>query len=233
VKVPRRRFWMPLIAIALWLGCVHIGLHYHVLGVLRGDAYYRRMPTSYWRDVANHRVERETSPSLLRFIARFTGWRPPAEEPGNPLFKRDPAAQAVLLQLALDPGNNHEVRIRAFEACCGAPLAADDRRAAETCLLDADRALRHEAACLLVRLNGWESALQLLVADCKDDLRAGPSRRHYAEGLLWRVAKDSPSVDIGDLANRLRPMLDDENADIRAAVEYALEVLELARAQRN
>jgi hypothetical protein len=234
VKLPRRRFWIPLAIAGLALGCVRVGLHYHAIGLLRGDAYYRWMPTSYWRDVATHQIRKEEPPRWLGHVERFIGWRPPPQGPDTPLFKRDPAAQAVLLQLALDPDTDHYVRVRAFETCAGPPLEAYDRVAVERCLVDPDDKLRRGAAGLLVRLNRSESALELIVADWKADLRASSALRRYrASYLLWELASESPSLDIDDLVRRIRPMLQDEDPDIRGCVEEVLERLEVVRAQRK
>src|SRR5687767_2366186 len=118
MKLPRRRYWVPLVLLAVFVACVQLDLHYHVLGLCRGDAYYRGMPTSFWRDVAAHEIPGHEPVRWLEFVIR----RPLPQRKATTLYQGGPAAQSVLLQLALDPVTKRYVRLSAFASCTGPEL---------------------------------------------------------------------------------------------------------------
>src|SRR5437773_11987166 len=119
MKLPRRRYWVPLVLVVLLFLCVRFGLDYHFLALVRGDAYYRGMPTSFWRDVSSSWVLGNQQPP--HWLARLLR-RPLPDRGPFAIFQRDPDAQKVLLQLALDQATDHDIRVRAFESCSGPAL---------------------------------------------------------------------------------------------------------------
>lgn len=237
MKAPRRRFWIPLAVLLIWLVGAYFGLDYHLVGLLRGDAYYQGMPTSYWHDVATHQYQEQNgkgvSPSWLEQVKSLVRWRARRRGPDT-LFKRDPAAQAVLLQLALDADAAHYLRVRALESCAGPPLSGDDRATVDRYLDDPDRNLRHAAAAILVRLNQSESALERLLGELKRELRDPSLARHQrASWSLWKLASDTPSLAISDLEKHITPMLKDEDPEVRERAGAILASFQVVRKMRE
>src|SRR5687767_4017380 len=112
MKLPRRRYWVPLVLVVLLLVFARFDLHYHVIGWLRGDAYYQGLPTTYWRDAATFQLK---GPSPWRqTIHRWTRLPLPERDERFSLFTGEPEAAAVLGQLMVDSATDEQVRISAI-----------------------------------------------------------------------------------------------------------------------
>ena len=199
MKLPRRRYWMPLALLAVVLFCVRLGFDYHLIGLLRDDAYYRGMPTSYWRALATHQISEQHAPDWFQHLIR----RKLPDRGAATIFQGGAQAQAVLLQMALDPATDHYVRVRAFSSCSGPALNDGDCAAAQRCLTDDDREIRHAAAHLLLRLNKSDDALSMLLQELPEEMcdSSLPKSFQRAEAYssLSRLPATYPWIDIGRL----------------------------------
>lgn len=113
LRMPRRRFLvLLLLAIAVGL-CFHFNVYYHVRGWLRGDAYYKGMPTCSWADGLN---KDHGTPTWLKPVYGFLGVKSSQTVGDEEIFCDDSDAVAVLLQLAAEAGNSPTVREKAISS---------------------------------------------------------------------------------------------------------------------
>jgi len=214
MKLPRRRFWVPLVLVVVVFACARFDLHYHVIGWWRGDAYFRGMPTTYWRNVATFAVK--GPPDWARWIPGIH--RPMNEQELLPLYRSDPAAAAVLLQLGVDPATVPEVRRAALWALdrLAPPLGDEERAAVQTCLADPNRDVRHAAAQLLVGRADSTEALQLLMRENIERLsEPAYMERLYAIGALVNLGVSCKAADVQEIRQRISPLRDDSNPTVR------------------
>lgn len=221
MKLPRRRFWVPLVLLLAIIGWVANDLHYHLLGWFRGDAYYKGMPTSYWRDAANHRY-REL-PAWEQAFYRWTKIAPPKTEQRPAVFKGDPAASEVLQQLIRDKTTADEVRLLAMDSIRFSEQR-DDIAFRLTCIDDPHPEIRLESARLLAF---WgvdppthtRIAVDACIAHFKDP---SPSKRYGAVGSLRIFSLSHPEFEKQMLADAVALAINDSNPDVRAYAQTTL-----------
>jgi hypothetical protein len=214
MKLPRRRFWVPLVLVVVAFACARFDLHYHVIGWWRGDAYFRGMPTTYWRNVATLAVN--GPPNWARWIPGIHRFVDPQEQ--LPIYRSDPAAAAVLLQLGVDSATVPEVRRAAFWTLdrLPRPLGEEERSAVQACLADANRDVRHAAAQLLVgRVDSAEAdskeALQLLMRENIERLsEPAYMERLYAIGALVNLGVTCKAADVQEIRQRISPLREED-----------------------
>ena len=222
MKLPRRRYWVPFLLLVTFICGVRLDLDYHVLGLFRGDAYYRGMPTSFWRDVATHYTPAHETP---RWFERYFRRQLPSRGPTT-IFQGDPAAQSVLRQLALDAATDRCLRLRSFEKCIGPPLGDEEWAIANRHLSDDDRDIRHAAADLMLRLNKSEAALALLLQELLDEFcDSNLTKYHRAWWSLGYFPRNYPFVEIGVLEKRIVPLLQHQDHQIRRRADNLLKKL--------
>jgi hypothetical protein len=126
----RRRLWVSVIVLVLFfIGAVAVlpTTRYGILGLLRGEHFFRGMPTSYWRREVVQGLSGHAPSMIDRWVAnveRRLGLNPRAEAaPDAALKEGDPAAVPVLVDLLAD---KHEgVRVL---ACTGLTTVGEGGR---------------------------------------------------------------------------------------------------------
>jgi hypothetical protein len=107
---PRCRFWLGLsFLVILGAAFVHPGVYWPVVGWVRGEAFYKGRPTSYWHGQLNHYEELfalissdwyliECQPiASAQWLRSFFGVK--ADHQGYALLDGDPQALRVLLEM--------------------------------------------------------------------------------------------------------------------------------------
>jgi hypothetical protein len=128
MKLPRRRYWVPFALLLAFLAIARFDLHYHLIGWWRGDAYFRGMPTSYWRDAAVYRVH--GPPKWLDVLHRILRFRPFDNGNQYAIFKGDPKSAGVMSQLLNDQSLDPAIRERLIVEITGRGNASEEMAAA-------------------------------------------------------------------------------------------------------
>lgn len=185
MQFPRHRFLIALVlAIAVGL-CFHFNVYYHVKGSLRGDAYFKGMPTCYWADCLNGDYGR---PQWLKSGYSFLGIKSSRTVADDEIYCKNSEVTGVLLQLAADAANNPNVRqsaISALDAFHSEQMASDLAPLCLSVMTDeqADINLRVQAASTLTRLAAARKIERIEVFDLLQSRNA--QSRLYAAAVLW------------------------------------------------
>lgn len=230
MKLPRRRYWVPLLLVIVFAACVRFHLHYHVIGLFRGDAYYRGLPTCYWRDSATTLVK--GSPSWIVRAYRFVGARP-VNFTDYGIFSGEPESTAVLVQLLQDDFIDREVREHLLWALDRWQGKADEELlAAVRPYLDSqDDQARINAASFLVQQKDESSLpLERLIDAFEKWSRGTPVLRRMVTSRIVKTAIDFPADKVPVLLDLLSRLQQDANPFVRAdAAETLAKVRNLAK----
>src|SRR5262245_13191522 len=193
MRLPRHRFLIALalvIAVGLFF---HFHVYYHFRGRLRGDAYYKGMPTNYWADCLNGD---HGTPKWLKSVYAFLGARPSEGFEGGELFAADSDSAAVLLQLAAGPANSPDVRQRAIRVL----HVAHKDRASDLAVVCAQIFTKESDDVPMRR--SVVHALMDLVADKKTPgvdvggllQSSDPDVRLHATGIMWAQGNSCEAI---------------------------------------
>ncbi|GEM_PF-7091409 len=225
MKMPRRRFWVPLVLAAALCACAWFNVHYHFIGWWRGDAYYQGLPTSYWHNTAAYQIH-----GPPKWLGPIRGWFSSmlARTESLAVFRGDPKSVPVLIQIIEDPTADSFVRGTAIESLSRLNEKAPDE------LLDALRKhlqppndqLRYFAAWqLLKRDDDPTLAVKVLfdwnVVNLSKD--PTPSYRERAVIILDSLATCSPNIDPRPMLDVLRTLENDSDTDVRNSAVEAIQ----------
>lgn len=193
MRMPRRRYLVALLlAVATGL-FFHFSVFYHVKGRLRGDAYYKGMPTNWWADCLNGD---HGTPKWLKSVYDFLGARPFNGFEGHEVLSADPDATGVLLQLAADPANSPNLREKAINR-----LHAHHKESASELANVCAEIFTNEKEDEQMRLSLIYTLMKLAEDHAADDfdftrqLRSdNPRIRASAAGIMWAQGKDCGTI---------------------------------------
>lgn len=189
MRMPRRRFLLAF-ALAIALGLFfHFGVYYHAKGWLRGDTYFKGMPTCYWADCLNGD---HGTPKWLKSVYDFLGARPFSGFEGREVFSADPDSAGVLLQLAADPSNGPDVREKAISR-----LHTDHKERASDLARICAEIFTNEKEEMQMRLSVAYTLMALIASRKAADFDVGrqlqsadPNISICAAGIMWAQGKN-------------------------------------------
>lgn len=229
MKLPRRRYWVPLVLLVLLIVVARFDLHYHILGWLRGDAYYQGLPTSYWRDAATFQLK---GPSSWRqTIHRWTRLPLPEKDQRFSLFTGDPEAMAVLGQLIGDSATDEEVRIGAIYAVTRvgperAVLSDDIRAVLENCRREPGREIRFAAASQLLWFeDDIETSAKVIMEIISQQITdSSANERAIGAYRLIHLGR-CKAVDPAPIFRMLHGLQNDPDGRVREQANHVMEII--------
>ena len=218
MKMPRRRFWLPLLLVVASVAFVQFDVHYHVIGWWRGDAYYKGLPTSYWRNAATFRIKGSTRP-WLETLYRFVRLRPSADQTAAAIFAGDPDSAKVVAQLLNDGSTDPDVRDGLLNSLAGTgAVPSDDLATAVRPSLNEPRdSTRYYAACYLLKSDRDRTTAmrQILEVFGKWGQDSSPHVRSSIISHIVQLTAKCNDVDRPALLAILRQLEGDSNSMVR------------------
>lgn len=235
MKLPRRRYWVPLLLVVLFAASAWFDVHYHVIGWFRGDEYYRGLPTTYWRNLATYQLK---GPSAWQqTFHRWTGIAPPPKLEKVDLFRGNPDADAVLTQLIDDQAVDEQIRLQAIYAFAGPGprrriLTDDNKATLQRCLNNSKPDIRFAAAhTLLISDEDAATSANVMLEIIRQQLKdASPNERIVGTNRLT-ILGACHNVDLDTLLPLLRQSQDDSDWRVREAAGRVLDLISERRAK--
>lgn len=233
MKLPRRRFWVPLALVLVFVAFTKFDLHYHIIGWFRGDAYYRGLPTTYWRDAA---MLQSKGPGPLREkLHRWARMPLPLKDDQFPLFRGDSDAMPVLTQFVDDEATDKELRLQAMitirysvgqQQC----LSTEIKDALLRWIDSADRDIRFIAAREMLRFNAEvERSAKVMWHVITEQLNdPSPFERISATYRLHELG-NCKQVDLAPILRKLQELDSDSDRRIRIAASEVIDSLRKSR----
>ena len=225
MKLPRRRYWVPLVLLPALCACAWFKVHYHFIGFWRGDAYYQGLPTSYWHDAASDQIQ--GPPKWLGPI--FGGWfsTPLARTESLAVFRGDPKSVPVLIQIIEDPVADSSVRVEAIQSLSRLNERAPDELldALRKHLQDPKGQLSYYAAWQLLKRDDDPTLAVKLLFDwhVRNSKSPWPAYREGVVIMLNNLATCRLDIDPSPMLDALRILQDDSDAAVRDSATEAIE----------
>ena len=177
-------------------------------------------------------------PPWRETLHRWTRMPLPVKEDRFPLFRGDPDAVPVLLQLATDQALDEDIRCYAIRGIAfpldrlQGGLADDAKVVLQRCLGDAKREIRFAAAQVLLRFDeDVETSANVMLEIIRQQLKdASPNERIRATSRL-SILGHCHKVELDTLLPILRQLQDDSDRRVRELAGRVLEIITEWRAK--
>lgn len=190
MRLPRRRFLIPLLLVIAGGIFFEFNVFWHINGWLRGDAYFKGMPTCYW---ANSLNEGYGTPAWQKKLLGYLGFPSTHLALCGNIYCKDPKVAPVLLQLATNSSNSPKVRSTGVACLIGDHFDHSGTEVTKVCLdIFADdreeTELRTMAAVHVMGVAHKGKVSKIEVSAFLED--TNPRIRVLAAGMMWAQAEE-------------------------------------------